>query len=182
MSPVCLEANLPIVKSVILLLPFLTVGCATTQEDFGAMSVSDRQRAVCYGSNAFKQRKEQLTVYETEIEKKQVVLSRGYRIHKQCQTVKIKAPPKDCSGYSTTLGKTACAGTAWTRDSYETQCTETPVSIDPRYERESLDESRNASAKLAALHSQRTQACLMRVASMPPQAAYIYYSENMEPQ
>ena len=169
------------VKYLVLVLPLLTVGCATTQEDFAAMSSSDRQRAVCYGSNAFKQRKEQLSVLKTEIEKKQVVLSRGYRIHTQCRQVKITAPPKDCSGQSS-LGRTVCEGTAWTRDRYENQCTETPVSIDPRYERESLDEYRNASAKLTALHSKRTQACLTRVARMPSQAAYIYYSENMEPQ
>ena len=169
------------VRYLILVLPLLVAGCATTQEDFAAMSSSDRQRAVCYGSNSFKQRKEQLAVYKTEIEKKQVVLSRGYRIHTQCRQVKITAPPKDCSGQSR-LGKTVCEGTAWTRDSYETQCTETPVSIDPRYERESLDQYRKASAKLAAVHSKRTQACLNRVAQMPSQAAYIYYAENMEPQ
>ena len=59
----------------VLVLPLLSVGCATTQKDFAAMSVSDRQRAVCYGSNAFKQRKEQLSLYKTEIEKKLVSLA-----------------------------------------------------------------------------------------------------------
>ena len=157
------------------------LGCASTAEDFQNMSLPERQAAVCYGSDAFEQRKQQLSFYEEEITNKQNVLNLGYRIHTQCRTVKIKAPPPDCSGYSTDMGKSTCQGTAWTRDSWETQCTETPVSIDPRYEQETIDEYRQTYSDLSSSHSELTQQCFTRISEMPPEAAYIYYSEDMEP-
>jgi hypothetical protein len=164
-----------------LLTTMVLLGCATSKEDFEQMSLTERQAAVCYGSDTFEQRKQQLAFYEEEITSKQSVLNLGYRIHTQCRQVKIIAPPPDCSGYSTDLGKSTCQGTAWTRNSYETQCTETPVSIDPRYEREMLDEYRQTYSDLSSSHSKLTQQCFTRISEMPPEAAYIYYSEDMEP-
>jgi hypothetical protein len=171
----------PSLRMLIASLPMLVIGCATSQQDFETMSKTERQAAVCYGADSFKQRKEQMSFYQSEIEKKQVILSRGYRIHTQCQQIKVAAPQTSC-GAKTGMGKTMCEGTAWTRDTYKTECTETPVGIDPKYEQETLSDYQKALATMSSVHSEKTQVCLARVSEMPPQAAYIYYSENMEPQ
>ena len=159
----------------------LLFGCASTPEDFEAMTSSERQSAVCFRADAYKGRKERIAAYESVIEEKQAVLSRGYRVHTQCQKINVTAPPKDCST-ATKLGKTVCEGTAWTRDTYKTECTETPVSIDPRYETEALEKYQKTLESYKRLHSEKTNACLDRVSAMPAKAAYIYYSEKLEPQ
>lgn len=154
------------------------LGCATTAEDFQKMSLTERQSAVCYGSDAFEERKERLSYYEEEIPKRQRVLSRGYRIHTTCRTV-AEEQTKICSA-KTSTGKMMCDGIPAPK-TYRNECTETPVDIDPQYEQEVLDEYSRAYSALSASHSAFTQECFARVAEMPPQAAYIYYSEDMEP-
>ena len=159
-----------------LLIAQVLLGCATTKEDFQNMSLTERQAAVCYGSNAFEQRKDRLSYYEEEITEKQKVLNRGYRIHTQCQTVTVPGKQVDCS--TARLPRT-CEQQNGPRK--ETQCTETPVSIDARYEQQMLDEYRQTFSDLSSSHSELTQQCFSRVSEMPPEAAYIYYSEGMEP-
>jgi hypothetical protein len=163
-------------KSLYIVASTLLFGCASTPEDFEAMTLSERQSAVCFRADAYKSRKERISTYESVIGEKQAVLSRGYRVHWQCQKIKVTAPPKDCSA-ATKLDKTVCE-----RDTFKTECTETPVSIDPRYETEVLEKNQKALENFKRLHSEKTNACLDRVSSMPAQAAYIYYSEKLEPQ
>jgi len=168
------------VKWCLLLLNSLAfLGCATTAEDFQKMSLTERQAAVCYGSDAFEQRKERLSYYEEEIPKRQRILSRGYRIHTSCRQVAVEQP-KNCVSTKTSMGKSACAGMQPLK-TYKNECTDTPVSIDAQYEQQELDEYHRTYSALSLSHSELTQKCFSRVADMPPQAAYIYYSEDMEP-
>ena len=159
----------------------LIAACASTQKDFAEMSLPERQQKVCYGSGNYQERKDTLETYENMISQTQFILMQGYRIHKDCQQIR-KQQPSNCGSYSTSMGKTVCEGTAWTRVTYETQCTETPVPIDPQHEQNMLDTYRANYTRLSQEHRQRTSQCFSRVSEMPPQAAYIYYSEDMEPQ
>ena len=152
------------------------LGCAATADDFQKMSLAKRQDAVCYGSDAFEQRKEQLSFYREEIAEKQQIISRGYRLHTQCQRVTVPGRQVDCSN-----ARLPRSCEQMNAPKKETQCTETPVSIDPQYEQQMLDEYRQAYSDLSSSHSELTQRCLSRVSEMPPAAAYIYYSEGMEP-
>ena len=162
-----------------LLITQVLLGCATTKEDFQNMSLTERQAAVCYGSNAFEQRKDRLSYYEEEIPKRQRVLSRGYRIHTSCVQVAVEQP-KNCISTKTSMAKNLCEGMR-ARKTYKNECTETPVSIDPQYEQQVLDEYRQSYSDLSSSHSELTQRCFSRVSEMPPEAAYIYYSEGLEP-
>lgn len=155
------------------------VGCAATRQDFDEMSLPERQAAVCYEAAAFKQRKQQMAFYEEAIEDKQELLSRGYRVHTSCQMVTVALPAKDCSGMSD-LAAAFCRGEPTTKQ--ERRCVETPVTIDPEFEKKELESYRLALSNLSAQHISKTQSCFVRVAEMPPEAAYVYYAERMEPQ
>ncbi|MDB3923041.1 hypothetical protein N9359_02965 [Luminiphilus sp.] len=165
----------------VLFAPLLTAACASTQKDFAEMPLTERQGKVCYGSDSFQERKNTIETYENMIAQTQLILMQGYRVHSDCQQVR-KQQPSNCGSYSTSMGKTTCEGTSWTRATYETQCTETPVPIDPQHEQNMLDTYSESYKNLNQEHRKRTNQCFARVAEMPPQAAYIYYSEDMEPQ
>ena len=164
------------------LMPATTIillGCATSQNEFMQMSTTERQAEVCYESAAFRQRKEQLEFLESEIGEKQQVLKVGYRVHEDCNLVRVDLPAKDCSNYKSSLARNMCAQ----GDNYrmETRCTESAVSIDPEYEERKLDEYRTELKSLTSAHSTRTEQCFARVAELTAEEAYIYYSERLEP-
>ena len=157
----------------------LTVGCAVTKDQFMNMSPPERQAEVCYEATVFKQRKEQLSFYDHAIRDKQALLNRGYRVHKSCQTVTVPLPAKDCSGMDRFAAAYCSAEPTTTQDN---RCVETPVAIDPEFEKKELENLRVASRNLRVLHTSRTHSCFIRVAEMSSDAAYVYYSERMEPQ
>lgn len=165
----------PIAMAALLLL--MATGCASTQEQFSQMSPSERQAKVCFESSPFKSRQDQIASLKQGIGQQSALLTQGYRIHRQCRQVQ---QPSNCDGYNTGMGKTACQGTAWTNT--KTECTETPVAIDPNFEQTRKNQYEDDLQRLEARHQRQTQHCMAVVGHMSINEAYLYYKQGLEPQ
>ena len=152
-------------------------GCAATQSQFLSMPTHERQAAVCFESEPYKSRLEQMGALRASIDQQNRLLSQGYRVHRQCRQVQ---QPTNCDGYNTSMGKTVCQGTAWTNTRQE--CTETPVAIDPVYEENRRNQYQETLRALEPTHQRGMDRCLALVGHMSPNEAYIYYSRKLEPQ
>ena len=156
---------------------FFLTGCAATQSQFLNMPTHERQSAVCFESAPYKSRLGQMTNLRANIDQQNRLLSQGYRVHRQCRQVQ---QPTNCEGYNTSMGKTACQGTAWTNTRQE--CTETPVAIDPNFEESKRNQYVEALRILEPTHQKMIERCLAVVSHMSPNQAYLYYSKKLEPQ
>lgn len=145
-------------------------GC-TTLDDFKNMSATDRATRVCNRDAQVTELRRSRQFYADSIGSAQEALSRGYRVHRQCQPVTVPTGAKticDKSGE-----RVVCREIQTTRQ--ETRCLDTPVAILPDSERRNIFEWSNSVAALdQQIQAVYTQ-CHARVITMTAEQAYELY-------
>jgi hypothetical protein len=145
-------------------------GC-TTVKTFQKMSPDQRATAVCEKQDHIIESVQKKKALEASIADSTQALSRGYRIHQQCQEVKVYGQATmSCS----TLGNnTSCS--EYRPESYEKRCTEVPVSLSPELERSNISQWSQALQFLNQKLISDWSRCYDFIYKMPPEEAYEYY-------
>jgi hypothetical protein len=145
-------------------------GC-TTVDGFRNMAPDVRAQRVCDRRIANQDYVQQARDLQDKLSDAQASLSRGYRVHRQCQQVQVYGDPSvTCSK----LGNyTNCQ--QFTPSSSERRCTETPVSINPELEKSNIQQWSQSIASLKETGSQEWQSCYRVVIKMSPEEAYKWY-------
>lgn len=145
-------------------------GC-TTVKTFQRMTPDQRAVAVCKRQVHILASVQQKQALEAQIADSTQALNRGYRVHKQCQQVKVYGPAKvSCSSSG---NYTDC--TESRSESYETRCVELPVSLSFELEKSKIEQwTRSLSSVNERLESDWQQ-CYRSVYTMSPEEAYQHY-------
>ena len=181
------------VTSLIILSSFLISSCSSTRSlsAFEKMDSNKTAEVVCTNTREAKSMAASLTdrrqsslQFGRSISEISAVLSRGYRIHRQCTTVYRQL--EECTE---SYGKFTCRKVRDPSDWIGTQsCTESPVSIDPNYEERRLEELSLTKRELddvisiEELKSAKYQTnCRSRAWSLTPNDAFQHYQNNTAP-
>src|SRR6476469_7189686 len=113
------------------LLPVVFLSACTTVKDFQNMTADQRAVKVCKTQRGVQELTQQKQGLENGIADSQAALARGYRIHRQCEKVKVYGDSKTTC--STVGSQTTCQQTR--PESNENRCTETPVSLNLELEK-----------------------------------------------
>lgn len=148
----------------------LLTGC-TTVDDFRKMSSSERARRVCERRQNIVNLVNQKSSLSTAIQRSQTDLGRGYKVHKQCQQVKVY-------GQATTTcqnlgGIVSCSENR--PESYETRCTESPVAINADLERQNIQSWSEALFRTDQNLRNEWQSCARYIGNMTAEEAYSHY-------
>jgi hypothetical protein len=154
------------------LLPVVFLSACTTVKDFQNMTADQRAEKVCKNQRAFQELTQQKQGLENGISDSQAALARGYRIHRQCQKVKVigDSTKTTCSfvGNKTTCEQTAPA-------SYENRCTETPISLNFELEKSNVSTWQQALQSTDEKLKAEWQRCYQFMYGLPPEEAYKYF-------
>ena len=149
---------------------WLLASCITTH-DLKTMSPDERAKRVCSSRPSIKSYASQVQALQDKISDSQAALSRGYRVHTQCQQVKVYG---NASATCSTVGSyTNCQESRPAHD--EKRCTETPVSISVDLERSNIVQWTDALKPLTDVGRQEWQSCYKAVYRMTPEEAYKWY-------
>ncbi|CAH1904167.1 conserved hypothetical protein [Candidatus Nitrotoga sp. HW29] len=163
-------------KSFAAILVFIC-GC-TTVSSFQKMPSYERAQYVCSRDSNYKRLSNDESIHEAKIDEINSVLSRGYRVHKACKTVKVEKPGT-VSCTSNSVGNavnTDCKQN--TKTTYENVCTETPVAIDASLERENLEASKNMVVRAKIEKNNVYNRCYSLVEPMSAEQAFNYYEKK----
>lgn len=181
------------VASLIILSSFLISSCSSTRSlsAFEKMDSNKTAEVVCTNTHEAKSMAVSLTDKRQSslqlgrsISEISAVLSRGYRIHRQCTTVY-----RQIDQCTESYGTFTCRKVRDPSDWIGTQnCTESPVSIDPNYEERRLAELSLTKRELDDVirgeerKSAKYQAdCRSRTWSLTPSEAFQHYQSNTAP-
>ena len=154
-----------------LLIGLLVLTGCTTVGDFKKMSADQRAVAVCRGQQNIKALIAQKKVTQESISDAQNALARGYRVHTQCRQVKVYgASTTTCSTFG---GYTTCNESR--PESYETRCTETPVSINPDQEKSNIRSWSQSLDPLEKRINGEWQECYQFIYKLSPEDAFKHY-------
>jgi len=158
-------------KSRLALTLTLLISACTTVDDFRKMSPDERANRVCSRQANIKNlvaEKDQLTA---AIQAAQADLGRGYKIHKQCNQVKVYGnPTTSCQKTGNTVN---C--TEYRPESYTTQCQELPVSINAELEKEKIQSWTITYQNTQQNLQNEWQKCYEFMKKTTPEEAYGYY-------
>ncbi len=155
----------PLVVAVLLL-----SGC-TTVSDFQKMSAHERADTVCKRQKDLQSIGNQIPSLQSGIRDSQSALARGYRVHVQCRKVLVYGTASvTCNRYGSQV---TCNETR--PESYETQCTETPVSINPELEQKNISNWSQSIESLNAQWKEKFQKCYQFIHPLSPEQAYKHY-------
>ena len=118
------------------------------------------------------------SIHEAKIDEINSVLSRGYRGHKACRTVKVEKPgivSWTSNGVGNSIN-TDCRQN--TNTTYENVCTETPFSIDANLEIGNLDASKSMVVRAKIEKNNVYHRCYSLVEPMSAEHAFSYYKKN----
>ena len=153
------------------LLPLALTGlltACTTLDDFKKMTPDQRARQVCDQLQSVRLYNQQIEALSGQIGESQLALARGYKIHKQCQQVKVYGNPTTTC---TTQGnQTTCKETR--PESHETRCTETPAPISPDLERNNITQWSMTISTLENNKQLEWRRCYDSIYPLPPEEAY----------
>ena len=152
---------------------FALSGCVSS-EQFREYSAQERAQAVCGTSRAAKSRSRELSKVRDAVQSQQQLLSRGYRVHKSCNTIPIPCEDKNADN---PYALDSCQFAEKTRK----ECHERPVSIDSSYEATVLNNARELERNLIRKDANMRAACEKVVRSMPSESAYRFYKSSSEP-
>lgn len=155
---------------------FSLFGC-TSLKDFQKMDTSARAQFVCSRDSSYNQFRRLESNYQSKINDTNNVLSRGYRIHKSCKTVRIDSPGSiSCASYGSYSNRnTNC--TQETKTSYEDVCTESPVSIDANLEKENIEKYEELMKKTKTNKNAVYNDCYSKIKPMSAEQAFQYYDK-----
>ena len=142
----------------IFLLVLTITGCKTL-EDFNTYTAGERASRICSSSSVARQRRARISELEPLIEIQSNLLATGYRVHTQCKHVPME-------GYRVATRK---------------DCTETPVAIDPAYEKSVLNNLKQKLSATVSAHNMLTGNCLRKARSLGAEHAYAFYKARREP-
>jgi len=152
-------------------------GCATVSS-FQKMPSYERAQYVCSRDSDYERLSNDESIHEAKIDEIRSVLSRGYRVHKACRTVKVEKPGTvSCTsnGVGNSIN-TDCRQN--TNTTYENVCTETPVSIDANLERGNLEASKNMVVRAKIEKNNVYNRCYSLVEPMSAEQAFSYYKRK----
>ena len=145
-------------------------GC-TTVNDFKKMSSTERARQVCERQKNIQDLRSEKKSLVIAITNSQADLARGYKIHRQCQQVKVYGSAT--ATCHTTGLQTSCSESR--PESYETRCKETPVSINPDLERQNIQSWTQTQTAVDQRSKIAWNLCFTSVEKMTPEEAYKHY-------
>ena len=156
---------------------FSICGCATVTT-FQKMPSNERAHYVCSRDSYYKRLSNDESIHEAKIDDISSVLSRGYRVHKSCRTVKVEKPGiVSCISNSVGISiNTDCKQN--TNTTYENVCTENPVSIDANLERGNLEASKNMVVRAKIEKNNVHNRCYSLVEPMSAEQAFSYYKRK----
>ena len=152
-------------------------GCATVSS-FQKMPSPERAQYVCSRDSDYKRLNNDESIHEAKIDEINSVLSRGYRVHKACKTVKIDKPGTvSCTsnGVGSSINNDCRQKTNTT---FENDCTETPVAIDANLERGNLEASKNMVVRAKIEMNNVYNRCYSLVEPMSAEQAFSYYNRK----
>ncbi len=148
----------------------LLCGC-TTVSDFKKMSAHERAVSVCKRQKDLQGIAIQISNLQSGINDSQSALARGYKVHQQCRQVAVYGNASlTCNRFGSQVN---CDETR--PKSYETRCTETPVSINPEQEKENIRNWSQSIESLKAQAKEKAQTCYQFIYPLSPEQAYKYY-------
>jgi hypothetical protein len=148
----------------------LLCGC-TTVSDFQKMSAHERAVAVCDRQKVIRDIADQISSLQSRIRDSQMALARGYRVHQQCFKVEVYGNASvKCNRFGSQV---ICEESR--PKSYETRCTETPVSINPELERQNIRDLSQSVESLDAQMKEKYRNCYQFIYPLTPEQAYKYY-------
>lgn len=154
----------------LLVVPLSLVGCASLS-DFQRMLPEQRADLVCASQPDYNAAKRALAALDEKISAATAALARGYRVHRQCQQVRVYDDVvTTCTRYGQT---TQCRQTRPAR--WEEQCRETPVPIDAKLERDNRTGWQQARQLEQTRMRQLYAQCFARVVKLTPEDAYRLY-------
>ena len=157
-------------RSPLIIATLLLCGC-TTVSDFQKMSAHERAVAVCKRQKDLQSIANQISNLQSGINDSQSALARGYRVHQQCRQVEVYGNASvTCNRFGSQV---TCNETR--QKSYETRCTETPVSINPELEKENIRNWSQSVESLRAQAKEKAQKCYQFIYPLSPEQAYKYY-------
>ena len=182
-----------LIASLMMLFGFLITSCSSTRSlsAFEKMDSNKTAEVVCTNTHEAKSMAASLTdkrqsslQFGRSISEISAVLSRGYRIHRQCTTVYRQI--EECTE---SYGTFTCRKVRDPSDWIGTQnCTESPVSIDPNYEERRLAELSLTKRELDDVISGEERKsvkyqtdCRSRTWSLTPGEAFQHYQNNTAP-
>ncbi len=148
----------------------LLYGC-TTVSDFQKMSAHERSVAVCKRQKDIQSIADQISNLQSGINDSQRALARGYRVHRQCHQVEVYG---NASVTCNRFGSHVTCDESRPK-SYETRCTETPVSINPDLEKENIRNWSQSVESLKAQAKEKHSKCYQFIYPLSPEQAYKYY-------
>ncbi len=157
---------------------FVSICGCTTVSSFQKMPSYERAQYVCSRDSDYKRLSNDESIHEAKIDEINSVLSRGYRVHKACRTVKVEKPGT-VSCTSNGVGNsvnTDCRQN--TNTTYENVCTETPVSIDANLERGNLEASKNMVIRAKIEKNNVYNRCYSLVEPMSAEQAFNFYKRK----
>lgn len=164
-------------RTILALAAVLVVSGCTTVEDFVALTPEQRAEKACLNVREFKLDYQELSALGSNIAQTQMDLNRGYKIHKQCQTVQI-AGSATTNCYQTPLG-VQC--NTVTNPNYQTVCDEIPVAINPEFEAEKLKKMKELYPALEERLRKKYNACYQTVLQMSPDQAFAVWKSRTKP-
>ncbi len=164
----CVNRNA--VRTLVCIAAISLAGC-TTVDDFRKMSAQDRATRVCDRDPSVRNLRASRQSYVAGIQSAQEALGRGYRIHRQCQTVEV--PTGKQSICEKRGEQTICREINSTRR--EERCRETPVAIQADNERRNVADWSATVASLDAQIRSTYDQCYDRVFHMTPEQAFKLY-------
>jgi hypothetical protein len=157
---------------------FVSICGCTTVSSFQKMPSYERAQYVCSRDSDYKRLSNDESIHEAKIDEINSVLSRGYRVHKACRTVKVEKPGTvSCTsnGVGNSIN-TDCRQN--TNTTYENVCTETPVSIDANLERGNLEASKNMVVRAKIEKNDVYNRCYSLIEPMSAEQAFNYYKRK----
>ncbi len=153
-----------------LALLLLVTGC-TTVDDFRKMPPSERAKRVCERRQNIVNLLKQKTTLSTAIQNSYTDLGRGYKLHQQCQQVKVYGQATaTCQNLN---GFVSCSENR--PESYETRCIESPVAINPELERQNIQSWSETLARTDQDIKNEWQSCTRYIGNMTADEAYTHY-------
>jgi len=157
-------------KRILCILLVFISGC-TSVNDFKKMSSIERARQVCERQKNIQDLRSDKKNLVMAISNSQTDLARGYKIHRQCQQVKVYG--NATATCQTTGLQTSCSESR--PEFYETRCKETPVSINPDLERQNIQSWIQAQTAADQRLKVAWNLCFTSVEKMSPEEAFKHY-------
>nr|DAG27664.1 MAG TPA: hypothetical protein [Caudoviricetes sp.] len=152
-------------------------GCATTVDDFVALTPDQRAEKACNNVNEFKQDAKELNAILVSISQTEMDLARGYKIHRTCRTV--QTPGSGQTNCYQTFSGIQCDTVTY--PNYQTVCDEIPVSINPEFESQKLEKLKKLYPVLKESLENRYGACYQAVLHMTPEQAFTVWKSRTKP-